>query len=130
MSWLPLVSSPTPSLPLFHLFPPPSSPSSLASHFTFSSPPLTPSHSSHTPLLLPPLFTPSFLSLLPHFPEEKYGCEVCIIPADFSEGQELYPRIAKELQDLDIGVLGKVPSSFLASNSQPLTIFCIIIISL
>ena len=55
-----------------------------------------------TPLSLPP-FLP--------FPEEKYSREVRIIPADFSDGQEIYPRIAEELQELDIGVLGKVPSS-------------------
>ena len=59
------------------------------------------SPSSPSPLSLPS--TP--------LPEEKYGCEVRIIPADFSEGHELYPRIAEELQDLDIGILGK-PQSF------------------
>ena len=36
---------------------------------------------------------------------------------DFSEGHEVYPRIAEELQDLDIGVLGKYHILF--SNSQP-----------
>ena len=68
----------------------------------FSSSPF--SRSLHT--LLPPLLTLTAL----HPPEEKYSHEVRIIPVDFSEGPELYPRIAKELQDLDIGVLGKVPS--------------------
>ena len=42
------------------------------------------------------------------FPEEKYSCDVCVIPVDFSDGQEIYPRIAEELQDFDIGVLGKL----------------------
>ena len=37
--------------------------------------------------------------------KEKYGREVRIIPVDFSEGPELYPHIAEELHDLDIGVL-------------------------
>ena len=52
------------------------------------------------------LLTP--YSPLPPSPEEKYGREVHIIPVDFSDGQEIYPRIAEELQDLDIGVLGKL----------------------
>ena len=51
---------------------------------------------------------PSLTAL--HPPEEMYGCEVRIIAADFSDGPELYPHIAEELQDLDIGLLGKVPS--------------------
>ena len=32
--------------------------------------------------------------------------EVCVIPVDFSKGGEIYPDIAEELKDLDIGVLG------------------------
>ena len=40
-------------------------------------------------------------------PEEKYGREVRVIAVDFMDGQEVYPRIAEELADLDIGVLGK-----------------------
>ena len=64
---------------------------------------------------MPPHFHTPFTLL----PEEKYGCEVRIIPVDFSDGQEIYPRIAEELQDLDIGVLGKVP---FAINS--LSLFC------
>ena len=76
---------------------------------------LYPSHS----ITLPPFFCFTYLTHssphssppLPHPPpEEKYGREVRIIPVDFSEGPELYPRIAEELHDLDIGVLGKVPS--------------------
>ena len=109
VSWLPLcifTLSHTPSLPLLLPLPSPlhsltllsffSSSYSLAPHLIFSSPPYTPSHSSHT--LPPPLS------------EEKYDCEVCIIPVDFSEGHDIYPRIAEELQDLDIGVIGKVAS--------------------
>ena len=38
--------------------------------------------------------------------EEKYGCEVVVIPIDFSDGMEIYPNIAEQLNDLDIGVLG------------------------
>ena len=51
---------------------------------------------------------PSLTAL--HPPEEKYSRDVRIIAVDFSDGPELYPRIAEELQDLDIGVLGKLPS--------------------
>jgi len=40
--------------------------------------------------------------------EEKYGREVRIIPVDFSDGFEIYQQIAEKLQDLNIGVLGKV----------------------
>ena len=68
---------------------------------------------SVTPLLFnSPSSSPIPLSLPPFlpFPEEKYSREVHIIPVDFSDGQEIYPRIAEELQDLDIGLLGKVPS--------------------
>ena len=37
---------------------------------------------------------------------DKYGREVRIIPVDFSDGQVVYPKIAEELKDLDIGILG------------------------
>ena len=37
---------------------------------------------------------------------EKYGREVVVIPVDFSDGMEIYPNIAEQLNDLDIGVLG------------------------
>ena len=67
---------------------------------------------------MPPHFHTPFTLL----PEEKYGCEVRVIPVDFSDGQEIYPRIAEELQDLDIGILGKVPSS---SNSSSLWPCCV-----
>ena len=76
---------------------------------------------SHTLILPHSSFGPyPFLSLASsptHLPEEKHNREVRIIPVDFSDGQELYPRIAEELQDLDIGVLGTC------------TIFCLATVS-
>ena len=39
--------------------------------------------------------------------EQKYNCEVVVIPVDFSDGMEIYPNIAERLQDLDIGILSK-----------------------
>ena len=38
--------------------------------------------------------------------EEKYDREVLVIPVDFSDGMEIYPNIAEQLNDLDIGDLG------------------------
>ena len=54
--------------------------------------------------------------------EEKYGREVVVIPVDFSDGMEIYPNIAEQLNDLDIGVLGmqlveKVHHSAIILNS-------------
>ena len=40
--------------------------------------------------------------------EEKYKREVVVIPVDFSDGLEIYPNIAEQLKDLDIGVLSKL----------------------
>ena len=40
--------------------------------------------------------------------EEKYGREVVVVPVDFSDGMEVYPNIAEQLKDLDIGVLSKL----------------------
>ena len=40
--------------------------------------------------------------------EEKYNREVVVIPADFSDGLEIYPNTAGQLKDLDIGVLSKL----------------------
>jgi short-subunit dehydrogenase len=37
--------------------------------------------------------------------EEKYSVQVRIIPVDFSSGQEIYPKIKEQLQDLEIGLL-------------------------
>ena len=39
--------------------------------------------------------------------EQKYSREVRIIPVDFSNGMEIYPDLAEQLKDLDIGVLSK-----------------------
>ena len=39
--------------------------------------------------------------------EQKYNCEVVVILVDFSDGMEIYPNIAEQLQDLDIGILSK-----------------------
>ena len=52
---------------------------------------------------------PSTHTHIPSLPptEEKYGREVRTIPVDFSGGFEIYPQIAENLQDLDIGVLGE-----------------------
>ena len=41
--------------------------------------------------------------------EEKYKRDVVIIPVDFSDGLKIYPSIAEQLKDLDIGVLSKCP---------------------
>ena len=46
--------------------------------------------------------------------EEKYDHEVVVIPVDFSDGMEIYPNIAEQLNDLNIGVLGMQ----LAKNSS------------
>ena len=37
--------------------------------------------------------------------EKLYNREVRIIVADYTRGQEVYPQIAEQLQDLDIGIL-------------------------
>ena len=46
------------------------------------------------------------LSLTHTFTEAQYGVEVMVIAVDFSSGQEIYPRLAQQLKNLDIGVLG------------------------
>ena len=47
--------------------------------------------------------------------EQKYSCEVRIITVDFSDGMEIYPNLAEQLKDLDIGVLSKpdIPAQLL-----------------
>jgi hypothetical protein len=35
-----------------------------------------------------------------------YNRKVLIIPVDFTDGQQVYENIAKQLADLDIGILG------------------------
>ena len=39
--------------------------------------------------------------------EQKYHREVVVIPVDFSHGMEIYPALAEQLKDLDIGILGE-----------------------
>ena len=39
--------------------------------------------------------------------EQNFKREVRIISVDFSDGRKIYPLIAEQLQDLDIGILGK-----------------------
>lgn len=36
-----------------------------------------------------------------------YGRKVLIIPVDFTDGQQIYQDIAKQLAGLDIGILGR-----------------------
>ena len=43
--------------------------------------------------------------MLIFFPGEKYGRDVRVIPVDFSEGQHIYPALAEQIQDLNIGIL-------------------------
>ena len=47
--------------------------------------------------------------------EQKYGHEVRIISVDFSGGMEIYPDLAEQLQDLDIGILSKFFSDVVPS---------------
>ena len=47
------------------------------------------------------------------FTKEKYDREVIVIPVDFSDGMEVYPNIAEQLNDLDIGVLGTQLAKFI-----------------
>ena len=47
------------------------------------------------------------IRLYDFFTEQKYSREVCIIPVDFSDGMEIYPNLAEQLKDLDIGTLGE-----------------------
>jgi 17beta-estradiol 17-dehydrogenase / very-long-chain 3-oxoacyl-CoA reductase len=37
--------------------------------------------------------------------KSKYSVEVRVVPVDFLSGQEVYPLIAQQLQDMDIGIL-------------------------
>ena len=43
--------------------------------------------------------------------KEKHGRKTLVIPVDFSAGQAIYPAIAEQLRNLDIGVLGVYPST-------------------
>ena len=55
------------------------------------------------------------------FAEQKYGREVLVIPVDFSDGMEIYPNLAEQLKDLDIGVLSKFMVSALDFAEIPRT---------
>ena len=39
--------------------------------------------------------------------ENKFHVKTHVIKADFSQGQEIYPKIAKQLVGLEVGILGK-----------------------
>ena len=45
--------------------------------------------------------------------EQKYSREVLVISVNFSDGMEIYPNIAEQLQDLDVGILSKPNVQFL-----------------
>ena len=42
-----------------------------------------------------------------NFVEQQYHREVLVVPVDFSRGMEVYPYLAEQLKDLDIGILGE-----------------------
>ena len=68
---------------------------------------LSPSPPQHTMLIH--THTHTHLLYLTHaLTEEKYKREVVVIPVDFSDGMDIYPNIAEQLKDLDIGVLSKL----------------------
>lgn len=48
---------------------------------------------------------------------KQYDVEVKIIQADFSEGLQVYAHIEKELQDMDVGILGKQDLTYLEIHS-------------
>ena len=72
------------------------------------------------PSPLPPLHSFS-LHTLTCPSEEKYGREVRVIAVDFSAGQDIYPQIAEELKDLDIGILGGSHSQMVARGNGSTT---------
>ena len=80
---------------LIHVHVPPSS-------LSFSLSLTYPSFFTHT-------FTHTYIHThTPHsLVEQKYSREVRIIPVDFSDGMEIYPSLAEQLKDMDIGVLSK-----------------------
>ena len=49
--------------------------------------------------------------------EEKYKRQVRIISIDFYGGQNVYPTVAEHLNDLDIGILGKLVACFILCSS-------------
>jgi len=40
--------------------------------------------------------------------ESDYSVETKVVQADFSDGRNIYQRIANELSSVDIGILGKI----------------------
>ena len=50
------------------------------------------------------LHTPLYNNIL--YSGNLYNRKVLIIPVDFTDGQPVYENIAKQLADLDIGILG------------------------
>ena len=69
--------------------------------------------------------------------EEKYKREVRIISIDFYGGQNVYPTVTEQLNDLDIGILGKlvacfimqllIISTFSSSISFVYSLYCILL---
>lgn len=39
--------------------------------------------------------------------EDRFGRETRTIQVDFTEGQSIYPIVAKQLEGLEVGILGK-----------------------
>ena len=46
-----------------------------------------------------------------------YNRKVLIVPVDFTDGQQVYEDIAKQLADLDIGILGMWISSMVTHDT-------------
>lgn len=44
--------------------------------------------------------------------ESQHGRQTRIIQADFTEGHQIYPAIAEDLKDLEIGILGNLTTMF------------------
>ena len=45
--------------------------------------------------------------------KEKHGRKTLVVPVDFSAGQAIYPAIAEQLRNLDIGVLGVLSAALI-----------------
>ena len=53
--------------------------------------------------------------------EERHKKKVLVMPIDFSSGLEVYHEISQQLQELDVGILGKLCNVF---GFMLVTIFC------
>ena len=53
------------------------------------------------------IFVFSELLLACMFVERTFSREVRIITADFSQAQVVYPNIAEQIKDIDVGILGE-----------------------